>query len=127
MTTAWVDWTFFLIVLFPVTVGMAAGAVWAVWVFSASADRTTRIGQRGCSFFLAAVCVTGTMASFTAWWIGFDYAESPGGVPERIDTLTNTGWAFGLAGLAALMAFAVGSFVHRAIRVTTRDAVLQAR
>jgi hypothetical protein len=116
VTTPWLDWTFFLVVLFPVPLCLAASAVRAIWKNTGHGSPAGRILCRAGSVVLAALCATGTLTSFVAWWVGFEYIESPAGVPVRLDRAVDVGWVVGMAALAAVLALAAGCLVGHRLR-----------
>ncbi len=116
--TAWLDWTFFLIVLFPVSLAIAAGSVRTTWVFSAPARPSFRTIERGSAVALAGICAIGTLTSFAAWWIGFDYTESPSGVPARLERIMNAGWVVGVTALVAVILLALLCYIGYALRTS---------
>lgn len=116
MATAWLDWTFFLIVLFPVSLNIVAGSVWATWVFSAAMRPALRASTRGTSIALAGICAVSLLSSFVAWWRGFRYADSPSGVPVSLDRVMNAGWVVGLATLGIVIMLAIGCSIRRVFR-----------
>ena len=116
MMPSWFDWTFFLIVLFPLPIAIAGYSVWATWVFSRSENPAVRTIERSTSIALTGICAIGTFSSFAAWVIGFEYTESPTGVPARLERVVNAGWVLGLASLVAVVVLATGCFIRQATR-----------
>ncbi len=112
---SWSESETLVVLTFPVSMTFALVLATGAWVL-APVRLVPRVLLRAGLVGALGVFAGGSLLALVTWWKGFDFIESPDGVPPRLEQLGDVGYAVGHAGFLAVLAVSALTGVVAALR-----------